>query len=278
MLGWGIVLLTVIDGVMLSFDPQYEPSHASDKNNNDKQSPDGPVFSILIKGLSATETFIGVHEKLLIVISTIAIAAFTGTLYRATSGLLRAAAQQQSDMRESLRIAGISAAATERSVELAREEFISTHRPKLIVRCVFPLEIIPDPIGNPIRMYYVVANIGDTPALIVESVHGVDRTSPSIHSLRIPVPTEGKNMIGAIAIAAGAEHPVNFTSEMHTWDAQTLAAPENELNEEHGIFCTGHIIYRDANGIRRHTVFRRRYYSRFDFFRPVSNPEQEYAD
>jgi hypothetical protein len=112
MLGWGIVLLTVIDGVMLSFDPQYEPSNANNKNNENDKKPNGPVLSIFTNILGVAEDFVEIHEKVLIVLSTFAIAAFTWTLYRATSGLLRISSGQ---------------------LEVAKRALIDLERPYIIV-------------------------------------------------------------------------------------------------------------------------------------------------
>lgn len=66
---------------------------------------EGGTFNGFLALLAYLEVAIDAHEKLFIVGSTIAIAVFTGTLYRATSGLLDAAERQKADMRESLEIA-----------------------------------------------------------------------------------------------------------------------------------------------------------------------------
>ena len=47
-----------------------------------------------------------------------------------------------------------------KQIALAREEFISTHRPKIVLRDV-------DLIGN--EIYYMLVNIGGTEATIIES-------------------------------------------------------------------------------------------------------------
>jgi hypothetical protein len=52
-------------------------------------------------------------------------------------------------------------AATNNSINLARDEFISTNRPKLIVR---QFQIDPVTPGNPITIHFAMVNIGNTEA------------------------------------------------------------------------------------------------------------------
>src|SRR5580704_11059364 len=78
--------------------------------------------------------------------ATIAIAAFTWTLYRATS--------KQGHL-------------TQQSIELTRQEFNATHRPKLIVRGfrITDPEIV---IGRSVNFVFTAHNIGDSPARVIE--------------------------------------------------------------------------------------------------------------
>jgi hypothetical protein len=167
-----------------------------------------------------------------------------------------------------------------RTVDLGRQEFISAHRPKLIVRCVFTLDMIPEPLGKPVRMYFVIANVGNSIATIEQSAFQIEHVTTANPRLRIPLPTEGNNFIGPKEIEAGSEHPNTFPSDTITWDNNMLHPSDvsSYINKKEGLFFTGHIIYKDSSGVRRHTVFRRKYLSSIEFLRPVDDSEQEYAD
>jgi len=112
MLAWGILILTIVDGTNVFNIPPYsvnENSQSSSEANYEQEGFDGPVLSILIKLFDSIEGYVDRHETLLIVLSTIAIAGFTATLWRATTGLQDLAAKQAKDMEESLRVAKKSA-------------------------------------------------------------------------------------------------------------------------------------------------------------------------
>jgi len=118
----GILVLTIVDGaylVALSPDSSDKYVHTNNEANHEQQSLNGPVLSVLIDSIGAVERFIERHEKLLIVLATIAIAAFTYTLWRATSGLFKMAEKQSTDMAKSLAIAQKSADAAERQSKAA---------------------------------------------------------------------------------------------------------------------------------------------------------------
>jgi hypothetical protein len=96
-------------------------------------------------------------------LATIVIAAFTVFLAKSTKRLWKEA-KRNSDIAKDL------ADAAKASLDLARGQFVSSHRPRLIVRRVS----IDDAeekgrAQDGIEAKYVVANIGDTPAKIAET-------------------------------------------------------------------------------------------------------------
>ena len=108
----GVLILTIVDGIYLVVTSSYEPNEQTNnyyKPNDYEQGLNGPVLFVLVKSLAVIERFIDTHEKLFLVLSTIAIAWFTGTLWRSTSALETAAKKQGEDMRASLVIASESA-------------------------------------------------------------------------------------------------------------------------------------------------------------------------
>lgn len=157
---WGVFILTIVDGGYLVYFSSYslqEFTTAYDDSQHYQRSLDGPVISFLIEFLDAIERFIERHEKFFIVFSTMAIAAFTATLWRATSGLFRMAERQAEDMKSSLAIAKESTEAAQKSADLAHAEFLATHRPKLIIRRV---QLRRDKGASGIE--FVLANIGES--------------------------------------------------------------------------------------------------------------------
>lgn len=116
-LGWGIILLTIVDAGYLFSISSYSTNkyiHSNNEANHNQKRLDGPVLSVLIETFDTIECIIDRHEKLLTILSTIAIAFFTATLWRSTSALESSATQQGNDMRDSIREAGRSATAMEK--------------------------------------------------------------------------------------------------------------------------------------------------------------------
>lgn len=109
-LAFGVLILTVVSGGYLVALSSYSEEYL-----------DGSVLSVLMEAFDTVEHFINRHEKFFIVLSTLAIAGFTGTLWRATTGLLAAAESQKNDMRESLMIAAKSAETARQTVETMKD-------------------------------------------------------------------------------------------------------------------------------------------------------------
>ena len=70
------------------------------------------------------------------VVSTMAVAIFTGTLWWVTWGMVRIAKEQRGDLLRSVEASEIAAREAQALAELARQEFISTHWPLLIIRSI----------------------------------------------------------------------------------------------------------------------------------------------
>jgi hypothetical protein len=278
MLGWGVVLLTVVDGVMLSFDPQYEPSHNGDKNNDDNKRAYGPVIPIISGAIAYTEKFIEAHEKLLIVLSTIAIAWFTATLWRATSGLQTLATKQTKDMRTSLRIAARAANAarksakasedTVESMKLTAERQLRAHvffNGGMMSNVADPLPIHIAPQANPAAITYPnigpkvfieIKNFGQTPAYRVTHWAHIHFEQFPLGRVRLP---KRKQVLGPVR---------SITSSMILGPGaaanKNLSMPERLTDEEiarlrngtAAIYVYGVILYRDEFGKRRWSTYR----------------------
>jgi hypothetical protein len=103
---------------------------------------------------------------LLIAIFTGVLAWKTAGLFRETEGLRTAADKQQVDFLRSVQATEKAALAAETSAETARTEFVSTHRPRIILREAITGTFLE---GQPINVIYHLANVGGTAGTIIKS-------------------------------------------------------------------------------------------------------------
>jgi hypothetical protein len=249
-LAWGIIVLTIVDGAYISVVSSYLPHQERQQPNEakqDKERLNGPVVSLLIEGLDASEGFIERHEKFFIVLFTGAIAYFTYTLWRATDAMQIIANRQLADMKASLAVAEQSATAMKSSVKFARAAYISTHRPKLVVREAYAMK---DNDGAIVIVCYTIANSGDTKARIIESAFDTQFEGERSAQLRQPPISVGRNDIGPVELEGG-EH---YAGECKS--SRTTAWP---IPDGMDLFFTGHLVYMDERGIKRHMGLRRVY-------------------
>jgi hypothetical protein len=198
-------------------------------------------------------------------IATIFVAAFTIVLARVTARQARL---------------------TREAVALGRDEFNATHRPRLHVRNIVVKPASKGPGGypapefapnHPVSGQFYVANIGASPARIVESHCEIlwDLTG-----LPMTRPYEGKNGNDAVppcTIAGGSSAVGCFQSEQLFDVEGTLGAPGGPQ-----IYVMGWIEYADGNDIRRRTAFCRQLIRREGEkdarFHAVADPDYEHEE
>jgi hypothetical protein len=170
-------------------------------------------------------------EPVFVGLGTLVIAAFTGTLWWSTYNLWKA---------------------TRESHALARQEFVATHRPHVIVRFIQgPVE---DAQGHEC-IGVIVVNIGETEATITEVRHDLARQSRQ--------GWESGGLEGSATVAA--MQPIILQSgERHTFKVRSnKPVTEYERYADaaglHELCAVGEIRYRDGNGIVRETGFFRVY-------------------
>lgn len=249
MLTWGILILVIVDGTHFFNIPPYavnEYSQTNYESNNEQEGFNGPVLSILIKLVDTIEGVVDRHETLFIVLSTIAIAFFTGTLYRATSGLLAAAEQQKSDMRESLRIANASANAA----LIQANVLTSSERGYAKMSHCQPLNL-EDTAGS-VRFKMEIKNWGRTPIQVSGLLlfpHILDANEP----LPKDPPYRGNDRRSAHALLVSGENFFFF---------QYVSAGENYRAVRGGtkiLYLIGYVDYTDKFGIKRRGGYARQY-------------------
>jgi hypothetical protein len=186
-------------------------------------------------------------------IATIFIAIFTFTLKRSTDKLWVAGKDQ---------------------LKLARAEFISSHRPRIILRDVH-LE------GR--QVFYMLINTGDTDATIVESWI-LGEFVPDGVPIR-PLRSFGHDDLGRLVLAAGETR--DLTYDLPGDIGFAIMFPDSRRIGIEGPpvfgqrYFAGTIVYADDLGVRRRSVFRRIWVDdRHAFVRLTAELERdhEYAD
>lgn len=211
---------------------------------------------------------------------TIALAVITGLLAKYTYLLWKttkrlatdasnSSQRQAAEMQQSIVIAKQMADAAESQVAITarqtdiqakqhavgRLQFLATHRPKIILRDAFCEN---NEIGDEITVTYVIVNVGESPARIVESKMEV-RLITTEGSGFGPHPrislNEGENEIGDFSIEPG-EGKILIHNSGRKWQA---FARHEFANQEFGVFFCGDIAYEDSRDIKRHAMFFRKY-------------------
>lgn len=178
------------------------------------------------------------HENIL-AFGTIMIAVFTLTLWQSTERLWKQ---------------------TKETVELARKEFISTHRPILRIRRISVLPLVSN---NRVAGAIALANIGDTQARVVEA--GLDIYVTGVRFDARPGP-----IANFPPIPPGNEASIDVVGQVVT-DIQIAAIEAGTLE----LRMLGIINYIDDNDIMRCTSFARTYNHTLRRFVKVSDGDAE---
>jgi len=167
--------------------------------------------------------------------------------------------------------------ATQGTLKLARDEFIKSHRPRLIVRNVVLKK--PSNSGHgyltatdtPSGQFYV-ENIGDTEATITGS-HAIWFTTKT--GLPMQRPYEGgdnNNKVALIQLEPGMSMPGFFDSDRWQWDY-----PKADGVDPYAHFVMGWVSYKDAAGAGYRMAFCRNWDDQAQRFRPVDDPDYEHG-
>jgi hypothetical protein len=190
-------------------------------------------------------------------LATIVMAGFTGTLWWSTKGLL---------------------IATNESIKLAREEFISTHRPKIIV---WQVSFSGSPkTEKPINITFRYVNEGESVAYITrigtKLIHLFKDTLPS------GIEFEHREKSPPMEIESGM-HGCGMTEDtIDPSDPLLLGAIGGPLQRKaiatrYELFCVGYILYKDFNGRKRQTGFGRKYDPTSNRWVVIQDTEYEYS-
>ena len=188
---------------------------------------------------------------------TAAIAGFTWSLKKSTDNLWKSG---------------------EKQIQLAREEFISSHRPKIILRSITieppSHSALPIEEGKPIKIQGAVVNVGDTPTEIVDSNLTILVGGTMFHA-RTPFGSTSNNL-NDIKLVPGGAYTFWITADHIDFTNSSQIASLNR--HEKIIYFFGFIMYRDGIGNIRRTAFCRKYIPETECFDIVDNPDYEYTD
>lgn len=159
-------------------------------------------------------------------------------------------------IRCSVKDAKAAVEAAKESLSLARESFLAANRPRLILRDAYCTEI---EMGELIQVSYVLANIGETQCRIVGGAIKVEVLSSfGFGAHTMPTVQDSQNDAGVQVLQSGEQRELLYTSEHLRWDTDNDTRHESG-KESDGLFFSGHLIYDDDRGIKRHMAFHRRF-------------------
>lgn len=224
--------------VSWSFTTRHFPSHPGENNKQAAENYCSVDVTFVWCETRAVLDWVGDDDHLT-AIATVFIAAFTATLWWST----RRQAQLTRD-----------------AIKLAREEFVSTHRPKITVRDFrWEFDNPGSVANNSYRAQFIYLNAGDFTARIEEV--GTQIIWSMLHTPggepRLPqVPNFNRQQM-TLMMEAGEER-VGHTATRFSFDGSPYAAVKDGAAD---IYCVGHIIYSDDRNVVRKTGFCRRYNS-----------------
>ena len=156
---------------------------------------------------------------------------------------------------------------TRDSINLARDEFIASHRPRIIVRWIQQW----DREDGFDSVNVVLVNIGESAALITSLGADLARRNRKTKDWEVPgISAGGRPLAEPIRLEGG---------EAYVWNAR--AKSKWGLSDAFGeveMCAVGVVIYRDDNGVARETGFFRVLDTVTNRYVPSEEPEQEYRD
>jgi hypothetical protein len=206
------------------------------------------MFTSAIQSIWHVVDLLQAYNGAVTAVATIAIGIFTYALVRVTNRQARL---------------------TRESIDLARQEFIATHRPRIIVR--FIQGPFYDDDGHQ-SAWVTAANIGDSPGDIEE--FGGDLARRKDNLWITPGVDGSPKRIEPITLASGQRHVFTVRSKNPHSDTEILA---DALDVEETCLV-GVIRYRDENDVLRETGYFRILDQGSDTFVRSKNDEDEYSD
>ena len=137
--------------------------------------------------------------------------------------------------------------AAEKAANLARDEFLVSHPPKLIIRRV---RFLPD---KPGEIHYVIANVGESAATIESNNATIHIDVHGSHPVFPPYEEKSDNAIG--------NHTINVRDQvlLHVHSASLANMMRLIEQGSHDVMFLGWMIYKNAVGTKGYMAFARVY-------------------
>jgi hypothetical protein len=269
-----LALLLVLDGTISSLLTCHPPPNGASQSQNSQEHCtvfQGPLSSLIV----FIGEFFEAHDKGIVAAFTVILAISTILLWDATKNLWTEAQAQRS---ENKLAADRQFETTQQSIDLARQEFLSTHRPKIRIKAVFLMnERIHHTQPIVVRVVCVNNGVGDaTIASYGIECFLVKKGTPAPPDKKLPLITFAQTSIleSGMSTALPDFHHVI-----------TNADEAGIRYEESNLYCMGFIHYWDGAGRTRMTAFcrvmkldnPRALHARGRFDR-ADEPDYEYAD
>jgi hypothetical protein len=242
-----LVLLAIFVTAERKFSPSFQSCIGQQVEGQQLGADSNDLGTVAAHYAACTGQFVDTHGVGIAALASLVVAALTGTLWIASS-------RQGQLMFDSL--------------ELARKEFVSTHRPRIVIRFIQgPLR---DPKDNEV-ISVTIANVGGSPATVDAIGGDLARRNK-----------EGKWVSPGLNATPKSIHPVTLISGQRYTFTVTAKQPYTEISaeavDEHELCAVGAVNYRDGNRVFRETGFFRIYDESSGSFIAPNNSEFEYQD
>jgi hypothetical protein len=202
---------------------------------SEQANENAPRSALSVIDIAAIRVRCAVHvifeyRDALTAIATVFIALFTLTLWWSTREMM---------------------SATKASVDLARREFIASHRPLVVVR--FIQGPFYDDDGREYA-YLTVANVGETAATITSIGHDLARRKENGEWVP-PGLAADLRTIDPVALESGDRHVITVSAQLPISETMIFG----ETTGIYELCIVGRLRYQDANGRARETGFLRAY-------------------
>jgi hypothetical protein len=244
-------LLLIFLAVFVTAEKKLSPSFQSCVGQQFQgNGNEGNGFGAVITSYTfCTGQFVDTHGGGITALASLVIAAFTGTLWIATS--------RQGQL-------------TFDSLELARREFLSTHRPRVIVRFIQGPSL--DAEGHEV-IFVTIVNVGANSAIIEAFGGDLARRNKKGEWVPPGLSATPKN-IHPVTLISGKRHTFTVTANKPHTDAEISV----DALGDHELCAVGAVNYRDGNRVSRETGFFRVYHDGTKSFIAPQDSEFEYQD
>lgn len=218
-------------------------------------------------GWTAKATMALALATFILACATIALVYVTRGMWIATRDLGEDSKNATLAAAQNAKATGDLVAATKSQIDILRQEFVSTHRPRIIVRNVRRVSVMAQ---LPIKLGFYVMNIGDTEA-IIRSIDAI----VILQFSKFAIPRDLR-LLPCDANKTQLSSGEFIVIESQSGGPTTNDNIDNIKNGGLSIRIVGCIYYVDSNNFERRTGFARQYSVNTGRFEKIDDDEYEY--